>query len=174
MHETGPFSIPSFRDFVPEKIRPWIIIFFVIIFQLSGGVYLAALSEMVGSLALKQEDILMAGYSSLVGMALTFTIMFRLKFRFSSKIGLIICSAALILCNMICMHTRSIPLMIIVCFFSGIFRMWGTFECNSTVQLWITPKRELSVFFCYVYLLVQGTMQIGGLVTIQTDRNSVV
>ena len=26
MHETGPFSIPAIRDFVPPKLRPWIII----------------------------------------------------------------------------------------------------------------------------------------------------
>ena len=42
MHETGPFSIPAIRDFVPPKLRPWIIIAFVIVFQFSGGLYLAA------------------------------------------------------------------------------------------------------------------------------------
>ena len=36
MHETGPFSIPAIRDFVPPKLRPWIIIAFVIVFQFSG------------------------------------------------------------------------------------------------------------------------------------------
>ena len=35
MHETGPFSIPAIRDFVPPKLRPWIIIAFVIVFQFS-------------------------------------------------------------------------------------------------------------------------------------------
>lgn len=39
MHETGPFSIPAIRDFVPPKLRPWIIIAFVIVFQFSGGLY---------------------------------------------------------------------------------------------------------------------------------------
>ena len=68
MHETGPFSIPAIRDFVPPKLRPWIIIAFVIVFQFSGGLYLAAVSEMVGSTALMQEDIMMAGYASMIGM----------------------------------------------------------------------------------------------------------
>ena len=54
MHDIGPFSIPAMRAFVPEKLRPWIIILFVIVFQLSGGVYLAAVGEMVGSTALMQ------------------------------------------------------------------------------------------------------------------------
>ena len=61
MHETGPFSIPAIRNFVPDKIKPWIIIVFVIIFQFSGGIYLAAVSEMVGGLELIQEDIIMTG-----------------------------------------------------------------------------------------------------------------
>ena len=56
MHDIGPFSIPAMRDFVPEKLRPWIVIAIVIVFQLSGGVYLAAVSEMVGSTALLQDD----------------------------------------------------------------------------------------------------------------------
>ena len=55
MHPTGPFSIPAIRNFVPEKLKPWVIILFVIVFQFSGGVYLAAVSEMVGSTALMQE-----------------------------------------------------------------------------------------------------------------------
>lgn len=168
MHETGPFSIPAIRDFVPPKLRPWIIIVFVIVFQFSGGLYLAAVSEMVGSTALMQEDIMMAGYASMIGMGLTFAIMFRLKFRFASKTSLMTCSIALIVSNLICMQTHSIPVLVITCFFAGIFRMWATFECNSTIQLWLTPKRDLSVFFCFIYLLVQSCIQLSGLITVYT------
>lgn len=166
MHETGPFSIPAIRNFVPEKIKPYIIIAFVLIFQLSGGVYLAAVSEMVGSTALMQEDIMMAGYASMVGMALTFNLMFRLKFRFTSKISLFICCLVLIICNLICIYTRNVPVLIGTCFIAGFFRMWGTFECNSTIQLWLTPKRDLSIFFCYIYLLVQTCIQLSGILTV--------
>lgn len=123
---------------------------------------------MVGSTALMQEDIMMAGYASLVGMSLTFAIMFRLKFRFPSKTTFLTCGIAIILCNLICMYTRSVPLLVTVCFFGGIFRMWATFECNSTIQLWLTPQRDLSVFFCYIYLLVQGCLQLSGLITVYT------
>ncbi|MDD4819995.1 MAG: hypothetical protein PHD21_04095 [Flavobacteriales bacterium] len=168
MHEIGPFSIPAIRDFVPEKVKPWVMILFVIIIQLSGGVYLAAVGEMVGSLSLLQEDIMMAGCASMVGMALTFAIMFRLKFRFTSKTSLLTCCTAIIISNVICMNTHSIPVLVGTCFFAGFFRMWATFECNSTIQLWLTPKRDLSVFFCFIYLLVQGCIQISGMVTIYT------
>lgn len=165
MHDLTPFAIPAMRSFVPEKLRPWLVVLIVIAFQFSGGVYLAAVSEMTGSLALLQEDILMAGYASTIGMALTFAVMFRLKFRFASKTSLLVCCAGIIASNLVCMYTRSVPVLVGTCFFAGILRMWGTFECNSTIQLWITPKRDLSVFFSYIYLLVQSCIQLSGLLT---------
>ncbi len=165
MHPGGPFSIPDIRDFVPERVKPWILIAMLMVFQICGGVYLAAINEMVGSTALMLEDIQMAGYATMVGMALTFTIMFRLKFRFPSKVALIVCSAALILCNLAAMHTRSVPVLVAVCFAAGVFRMWGTFICNTTIQLWITPKRDMAVWFCYIQLVVQSSIQLSGLAT---------
>ena len=168
-HHSGPFSIPAIHHFIPEKLRPWVVILFVICFQFSGGIYLAAISEMVGSTALMQEDILMIGYASMVGMSLTFTVMFRLKFAVKPKITLLICCSVLIICNLICMHCSNIPLLVATSFIAGIFRMWATFECNSTIQLWLTPKRDMSIFFCYVYLLVQGCIQLSGVTTIYTS-----
>lgn len=167
-HSSEPFSIPDIRNIIPEKVKPWILLAFFVIYQFSGGVYLASVSEMKGTLALMQEDIMMAGYASLVGLALTFTIMFRLKFRFSVKTSLTITAIGLIICNLICINTNSVPMMVATCFFAGIFRMWGTFTCNSTIQLWVTPKRDMSVWLCYINLFVQGCIELSGLATIYT------
>ena len=57
-HSNQPFSIPHIR-FVPEKVKPWMLILFIIVLNCTGGVYLAAVSEMVGSTQLLQEDIMM-------------------------------------------------------------------------------------------------------------------
>ena len=78
----GPFDIPDVPDFIPRRLKPWLFIFFVLIVQFSGGVYLAAASDMVGTTGLMQQDILMAGYASLIGLAINFAVMFRIKFRF--------------------------------------------------------------------------------------------
>lgn len=165
-HQIQAFSIPDIRDFVPKKVKPWILFTFFVIYQFSGGVYLAAVTEMSSSISLMREDIMMAGYSSLVGLALTFTIMFRLKFRFSTKNALIITAGGLIVCNLICMHTQNVPLLVITSFVAGIFRMWGTFTCNTNIQLWITPKRDMAVWFCYIELCVQGFLLLSGLLTV--------
>ena len=167
MHEHGQkFEIPQFRPFVPEWVRPWIVILFVIVVQFSGGVYLAAASEMVGTTQLLNEDIMMAGYASLVGMALFFGMMFRVKFAVKSRTTLLLCGAVIVVANLISMQTKSVPVLVAVSFVAGFFRMWATFECNSTIQLWLTPKRDLSVFFCYVYLVVNSAIQLSGIATI--------
>lgn len=164
----GLFDIPDVPDFVPRRLKPWIFIFFVLIIQFSGGVYLAASTDMVGTTALMQEDILMAGYAQLVGMSINFCVMFRLKFRFSNRISLLACCTALIFSTYVCAVTDSVPLLVATCFFAGWFRMWATFAINSTIQLWLTPVRDMAIFFCYVYLVVDGVIQLCGIATIYT------
>ena len=159
----GPFKIPAINDFVPEKVKPWIFVLFVIIFQFAGGgIYLATLNESVGDRALMQQDITMAGFASMAGMCLVFTIMLRLKMRIITKHTFLVCTIGLIACNIICLYTNNIFVLVATCFVAGIFRMWATFECNSTIQLWITPTRDMPVFFSYIYLLVNGVILLGG------------
>ena len=157
-----PFSIPQIR-FIPEKLKPWLVILFIIVFNCTGGVYLAAVSEMVGSTQLLQEDIMMAGYASLVGMALFFAIMFRLKWAVRPKTAMGSCIPVLIAANLICMHSSSVPVLVGVSLVAGFFRMWAIYECNSTIQLWITPKRDMAIWFCYIYLMVNTTIQFTGI-----------
>ena len=167
--QKGKFDIPDVHAFVPRRLKPWIFILFVIIFQLSGGVYMAVANNMMGATSLMHEDIMMAGYASLIGMSLNFAVMFRLKFRFSLRTSLKTCSVALIICNLICLHTTNVPLLVATCFVAGWFRMWGTFSCNTTIQLWITPKRDMAEWFCFIYLIVQGSMQLDGIITVFTS-----
>lgn len=164
----GPFDIPDVPDCIPRRLKPWLFIFFVLIIQFSGGIYLAAASDMVGTTALMREDIMMAGYAQLAGMSINFAVMFRLKFRFSNRVSLLTCCAALIAANIVCAHTTSTAVLVGVCFLAGWFRMWATFACNSTIQLWLTPVRDMAIFFCYVYLVVDGVIQLSGVASVYT------
>lgn len=164
----GPFDITDVPDYIPRRLKPWLFIFFVIIIQFSGGVYLAAASDMVGTTALMQEDILMAGYASLIGLAINFAVMFRIKFRFSNRTQLLVACIVLIAANFICANTESVPVLVVTCFIAGWFRMQATLACNSTIQLWLTPTRDMAVFFCYVYILVDSVIQLSGIATIYT------
>ena len=108
-HSTGPFDIPDVPDFIPRRLKPYLFILFVLIIQFSGGVYLAAATDMVGTTALMQEDILMAGYATLIGMSINFAVMFRIKFRYSNRIQLLVSGMVLIAANVICAMTRAFP-----------------------------------------------------------------
>ena len=165
----GPFDVPDVVDYIPRRLKPWLFIFFVLIVQFSGGIYLAAVTSMVGSTALMQEDVLMAGYASLIGMSVNFAVMFRIKFRFSTRTQLLVSGIVLLAANVICAHTASVPLLVGVCFIAGWFRMQATLACNSTIQLWLTPVRDMAVFFCYVYLVVDSVIQLSGIATVYVD-----
>lgn len=164
----GPFDIPKVPDFIPRRLKPYLFILFVLIIQFSGGVYLAAASDMVGTTALMQEDILMAGYASLIGLAINFAVMFRIKFRFSTRTQLLASAIILIAANVICANTTSVPVLVTTCFIAGWFRMQATLACNSTIQLWLTPVRDMAIFFCYVYIIVDSVIQLSGIATIYT------
>lgn len=44
--------------------------------------------------------------------------------------------------------------------------MQATLQCNSTIQLWITPTRDMAVWFSYIYIVVDGVIQLSGIATI--------
>jgi hypothetical protein len=163
---SNQYKIDVIRDVVPKKVKPWILLLFFLIFQFSGGVYMAAVTQMSGALSLMHEDIMMAGYASLVGLCLTFTIMYRLKFCFTVKTGLIVSAVGLLCCNIICLNTANVPVLVAVSFVAGIFRMWGTFMCNTTIAPWIFPQWTMAKFQCYIQPAVMGFMLLSGLVTV--------
>lgn len=160
-----PAQVMIFKESVPQPVRVFLCLFFALSFQLCGGIYLSSASQMVGSLALMREDIMMAGYASFVGMTVVFPILFRLKFRFTSRSILLVVCPVIILCNVITMNTDNVPILVATCFVAGVFRMCGMFECMSNVQLSLTPTRDFGVFFPVLYLLVLGSVQLSGLIT---------
>lgn len=108
----------------------------------------------------------MAAYASFIGMTLIFPILFRLKFRFPTRSILLTVCPILIACNLISMQTRNVYLLVAVCFVSGIFRMWGTFECFSNVRLSVSPSGNFSIFYPVIYIIVLESIQLSGLVAV--------
>ena len=158
-----PFSMPMFRSFVPERIRPWIYVFIAFTFQFSGGLYLGTLNQMMGETTLMREDLLMCLYANLAGMAIYFPLLFRMKFRFTNKTLLCGAATGVLLCNLIAPHITFLPLLWLVCFIEGMCKIQGTFECMSNIQLWMTPTRDFTVFFPMLHIVILGSMQLSDL-----------
>ena len=153
-----------FKEYLPTSLCVFLSMFFALVFQFNGGVFLPTSVQMASALGCLKEDVMMAGYASFIGMTLIFPILFRLKFRFTTRrIFLTVCPV-LICCNLVTMHAENIFVLVVTCFISGFFRMWGTFECFSNIRLSVTPSGNFSVFYPVIYIIVLESIQLSGLV----------
>lgn len=160
------FSMPMFRDWVPERLRPWLYVYLAFTFQLSAGVYLGSLNEMMGAMSLMREDLLMCLYASLCGLALTFPILFRTKFRFTNRTLLLFSVLGLAACNVAAMFVTNLPLLWFICFVAGCLKIQGTFECMSNIQLWMAPGRDFRVFFPLLHLWIMLAISVSDLLAV--------
>ena len=103
--QAGPplmaFAMPMYHDFVPKWIRPWIYVVLAFCFQFSNGMYLGAMNNVVGEWGIMREDVQMCLYATLIGMALYFPVLFRMKFHFSNKSLLMASALVIIVCNLL-------------------------------------------------------------------------
>ena len=158
--QQGPFRVPSFYPIVPRRLQPWIYLVFAFCFLLSGGIYGGAMSQVMGEYSLMREDVLMIVMCNVVGVNMPFPFLFRLKFAFTNRRLLLNAALMVALCNFLIMFTDSIPLMCLLGYIAGFFKLCGCFECMSTIQLWMTPKRDFRVFFPLLYCMVLGNMYL--------------
>lgn len=156
----GAFVMPMMRRFVPRRVQPWLYVVLALTFQLSGGLYMGSMNWMMGGTAWMREDLLMCLYANLAGMAVWFPMLFRMKFRFTNKTLLCGAAAGVMVCNVAAPYVSWLPLLWVLCFVEGICKIQGTFECMSTIQLWMTPKRDFTVFFPWLHVIILGSMQL--------------
>ena len=156
----GPFAMPMMRRAVPRRLQPWHYVFMAVTFQLSGGLYLGTMAGMMGETTMMREDLLMCLYANLAGMAVYFPILFMMKFRFTNKTLLAAAATGVMACNLAAPHISFLPLLWAVCFVEGVCKIQGTFECMSTIQLWMTPNRDFTVFFPMLHIVILGSMQV--------------
>ena len=147
----GPFRVPSFNGYIPRRLQPWIYLLFAFIFLMSGGIYGGAMSQVMGEYSLMREDVLMIIMFNVVGVAMPFPFLFKMKFHFTNRQLLLNAALVVAACNFLIMWTDSVPVMCILAYIAGFFKLCGTFECMSTIQLWI-----LAIFWGLINLWIHG------------------
>lgn len=150
----------NFRDWVPDPLRVILYLVLVCVFQFSNGMYFTAFAQMQGSLSLTQNDVAMMGRAVLIGLTMYFPLAFRLKFYFTNRTSLLIAATGQCFCNLIFPHIESFPLMLLICFLGGFFRLYGTFECFSNLLPKITPTYNYAVFLSFVFWIVLGFINV--------------
>ena len=157
--------IMVWKDFVPEVLRFPLMLLVIVVCMLSGGVYMSAVSEISGSFSWIKEDVLMAGYASMTGLTMAFPLLFRILFRFPTRSILLVSIGAFIVCDYVCMVCHYLPLVVLMSFISGFFRILSTFVCWNNIQLRITPNRDFDVFFPFLFTFILGSVQLTDIVT---------
>lgn len=157
--------IMVWKDFVPQPLRFPLIILIIVVYMFSGGVYMSAVAEMTGTWAWINEDVMMAGYASRTGLTMAFPLLFRILFCFPTRELLLFSAGLFIVCDYICMVCDFLPLVVLLSFASGFFKIVGTFVCWSNIQLKITPKRDFAVFFPFLFTFVLGSVQLVNIAT---------
>ena len=164
-HTAGPpmtFAMPMYHDFVPKWVRPWIYVVLAFCFQFSNGMYLGAMNDVLGERAIMREDVQMCLYATLIGMALYFPVLFRMKFHFTNRTLLMASAATIAVCNAVAVLHLPLPLLWAVCVVCGMAKIQGTFECMSSIQLWMTPKRDFAVFFPLLHIVLLTSIEYTG------------
>ncbi len=157
-----PFAMPMVNSFVPQKLRPWIYFLFCIFFQMCDGVYLGSQQYMMGELGWMREDVAFVFMCCVVGVAMPFPVLFRLKFRFTNRQLETVALSGLIITVAMPLLTTWMPLLCLSSYLCGFFKLMATFECFSNIQLWITPKRDFQIFFPVIFMVILGDMAMAG------------
>lgn len=158
-------QIPVWKDFIPVFLRFPLMLLIIVIYMLSGGIYMSAVTEISGSFSWIKEDILMAGYASMTGLTIAFPLLFRILFRFPTRSILLVSAVTFIICDYVCMVCQYLPLVVTMSFISGFFRILSTFVCWSNLQLRITPSRDFAVFFPFLFTIILGSVQLTDIIT---------
>ena len=156
-------KLPMFKDFVPEWMRFPILLLLPFIFQSSNPVFMNVAAQMMSDTALTNEDVMMLGFAPILGITVTFPLVFRNKFRFTTRTILTYASLGMIICGFLATKVTFFPLLLLICFVYGILKLLGTFECFSSMMMIITPNMHLAPFLAVVFLAVFGGVELCGL-----------
>lgn len=163
-HSNKPFRMGCMKGTVPQAVQPWIFVLFAVVFQTSNIVYLPSMANMYGGLSLLHEDIMMCLYAAFAGMNVAFPMMWRFKFRFTTRTILTITATTMIVCNITAANTSCVPLLTAVCFTGGFVKIWGTFECISTINPWLAPNLDFPKFFPLLYMMILGPIYLSAVI----------
>lgn len=167
VNNPSPHVMPIWNDFVPRPLQPWLNVLCAFLFQLSGVVYGGTTAHFTGATCLMREDAVMISLCGVVGCSLPFPFLFRMKFRFTSR-QLVITAAVIIgACNVLATTTQCVPVLCTLSFIAGFFKLCGTFENMSNIQLWMTHRRDFKIFFPLLFSIVVGCMSLSPWLSLQ-------
>jgi hypothetical protein len=109
-----PFAMPMLKPFIPKALQPWTYLLMAVVFQLVNVTYMGNMHEMMGAMSIMREDATFIFLCGVVGVAMPFPILFRLKFRFTNRSLLLFSVSGMIVCILLSLLTESIPVLCVL------------------------------------------------------------
>lgn len=156
-------EFPVFNDYIPEKLRFFLLLLFPLVFQMSDAVFMGLSNEIAYAASFRPQDILMCGFSGMVGVTMTFPILFPLKFRYTTRELLIAVSMGLALISFLCLWIRNIPVLVVLSFIFGMLKLLGSFTVFSTVMQKVAPRYNFAPFLAMVFIVVFGGIELSAI-----------
>ncbi len=153
-------EFPVFNDYVPERLRFFLLLLFPLVFQMSDAVFMGLSNEIAHAASLRPQDILMCGFSGMVGVTMTFPVLFPLKFRYTTRQLLVTVSLGLALISFLCLQTRNVPVLVVLSFIFGMLKLLGSFTVFSTVMQKVAPRYNFAPFLAMVFIVVFGGIEL--------------
>ena len=109
----------------------------------------------------------MVAMFGVVGVNMPFPFLFRYKLRFTNQQLLINAACVIAACNLLSLWLISrdfgewrLPLLCIISYMAGYFKLCGTFECFSNIRLWLSPKQDFGIFLPSIYIVILTSMSL--------------
>ena len=160
-----------FHEWVPKPVQLLLIILFTIPLLTINGAYTANISDMVGSMGIMTEDLLMANYAATIGMGIVFPLLLRTKQYFKSKHILLVTFISLALLSYVCATTDQPSILIAANFLLGGMKMFGLIEVILPIMFILSPEGDRTKFYSIFYTLSIGLSMVSGFYSAQLAYN---
>ncbi|MBC8053442.1 MAG: MFS transporter [Sphingobacteriaceae bacterium] len=160
-----------FHDWVPKPVQLLLIILFTIPLLTINGIYTANISDMVGSIGIMTEDLLMANYAATIGMTVVFPLLLRTKQYFKSKHILLVTFISLAVLSYVCASTDHPSILIAANFLLGGMKMFGLIEVILPIMFILSPGGDRARFYAVFYTLSIALSMVSGFYSAQLAYN---
>lgn len=135
-----------FYSRIPRPIGVIVLLVMFIPPTFSGGAWISNINEMAGESGLWTEDIQLASFFTSIGMCLFPPFMIRFLQSRKVKQTFLWCFAALIVLNLGCAVTESLPVLLGLCLLTGFVRIIVMLNCTFTIAPYLTGMNTLDMF----------------------------
>jgi hypothetical protein len=161
-----------FKDWVPKPVQLLLIFILMVPLLTINGIYTSNIGDMAGGLGIMTDDLMMANYAAMIGMAVAFPLLLRVKQYFKSKDILLTIFLSFALLNYVSSTTDHPAILTAANFMLGALKMFGMIEIIIPIMFIVSPTGDRAKFYSVFYPISIGLGMISGYLTTELAFDS--